>query len=335
MKPETKQAIEHFKKYIKQGMGVNKALKQAGLSKRTYSRYIDLIWADPEIAPMREKKTKHFSKEGKDVTISGAPEAPLLNKLLEDREEELPGVVKELKKSIRIIDEVDKLKRQLTMKLGIPISSTPREIAEKVEEGGGGEGVGRFEGDVVDEIEGMLKRLDVSKSRAIEFLNKMGYKVTTQESPASVDEAKELLEKMGYKVEDGRISLDKVREIVEAAEQEWIKKHDVNLEKSLEERKVAAAENVLSIAIDRVFRPIQMFISAYLKKVVGVEIPIEEEGEGNVYSYATTYDVPTEGDFRNVGTGNPVVVEGEEGEGEGEEYIARRTSGRKNRGSHD
>jgi len=308
MRPETKEAIRRFKKYIKEGLGVNKALKKAGLSKRTYSRYIEEIWSDPEIAHLREEKTQHFSQG---VSVTGPPESSIIDEILKRREDDVPDVVKELKKSIRIIDEVDKLKRQLTMKLGIPISSTPREIAETIEERGETK-------ESVDEIEDMLTRLEASKERAIEFLEKMGYKVTTKESPASVEEAKELLEKMGYRVEDGRIPLEKVEEIVKLAEQEWVKKYNEDLEKSIEERKITAAENVLSIAIDRVFRPIQLFISAYLKKVVGVEIPIEEGG--NEYSYG--YDVP-ETTFRDVGTGNPVVIEEEE-EGEGEEYIARR-----------
>jgi len=308
MRPETKEAIKLFKKYIKEGLGVNKALKRAGLSKRTYSRYIEEIWSDPEIAHLREEKTQHF---GKDVKVSGPPETPLLNEILRNREEDVPDVVKELKKSIRIIDEVDKLKRQLTQKLGIPMASTTKEIVEKFEESGEPK-------ESVGEIEDMLTRLETSKERAIEFLEKMGYKVARKETPATVEEAKELLEKMGYNVEDGRIPLEKVREILETAEQEWVKKHNEDLEKSIEERKITAAENVLSIAIDRVFKPVQLFISAYLKKVVGVEIPIEEGG--NEYSYE--YDVP-EATFRDDGTGNPVVVEETE-EGEGEEYIARR-----------
>ena len=282
-KPEVKEALEKMASLLARGFSVRKALKIVGISSRTYAKYKDYV----QSLMFKEKSNGEEKKPRREEPFMEKPETPTLDALLAEREKELPQPIKELRRMVNVLDEVERIKRQLALKLGLPTTASTQEISEKLEEKQSED----LEVEEREELEDMIEKLEKAKERAKEFLERMGFKVVPKDVPTSVEEAKSLLEKMGYKVEDGRIPLEKVQEMLKQAEQEWKAKYNEDLEQRLEEAKIKAAEKVVSLAIDRVLRPIEMFISAYLQKALGVKVnegvglpeqPVSETFIGNV-----------------------------------------------------
>ena len=310
-KPEVREALEKMASLLARGFSVRKALKIVGISSRTYAKYKDFV----QSLMFKEKSNGEEKKPRKVESIMEKPETPTLDALLAERERELPQPIKELRRMVNVLDEVERIKRQLALKLGLPTTASTQEISEKLEE----KREEDLEEEEREELEDMIEKLERAKERAKEFLERMGFKVVPKDVPTSVEEAKSLLEKMGYKVEDGRIPLEKVEEMLKQAEQEWKAKYNEDLEQRLEEAKIKAAEKVVSLAIDRVLRPIEMFISAYLQKALGVKV---NEGVGlPEQSVSETF-------IGNVAEGTPTISEEEIGGTESEG-----TGGTENHGS--
>jgi hypothetical protein len=134
---------------------------------------------------------------------------------------------------------------------------------------------GKPAGEVEDDVERMVERINAATEKSKSFLENRGFKITPGESPASFDEARKLVESSGYTLQDQRVTRDEAKKMAEQAAEAERKKHDVDMELKLEEKKIEAAKEVTKAAIDQVMKPFAYFIERFLNTNVTPEnVPV-------------------------------------------------------------
>jgi hypothetical protein len=131
---------------------------------------------------------------------------------------------------------------------------------------------------IEEDVESMVERINSATEKSKNFLEQRGYKVAPGESPASFDEARKLVEGHGYTLQDQRVTRDEAKKMAEEAAEAERKKHDVDMELRLEEKKIEAAKEVTQAAIDQVMKPFQYFLERYLGATIGTEAPVPPLG---------------------------------------------------------
>jgi hypothetical protein len=296
---EDRASVEEFKRAIKDGLSVNKALEVSGLSNRKYQRYYEEIWADPELVdlkpeplfPNREDTGNEEENEQRPETEEKGDEVAGDGETRDAGDEKVEGIGEEPPET----PTLDKL-------TGLP--SQPPEIgpdeaytASKYWEEWFKERYGRLmhgptrPGGKLPSPEELVKLMEEERKRAKEILEKSGYKVVptgtptnldeakkiVEESgyrlveadkPTTIEEAKKILEGMGYKVMDGRITLEEAEKRIAEERAKWEQEIDLEKEKSLEESKIGAATQVVTHAIDRVMEPFTYFLKKWFEGTI-------------------------------------------------------------------
>jgi len=116
-----------------------------------------------------------------------------------------------------------------------------------------------------ESLDEALERIGKAEEQAKEFLAKRGYKVASEEIPVTLEEAKKLVQEYGFEVKDTRISKEEVERMLAEQQKKWQEEHDLALETRLEEKKIEAAENVVSKAIEQVMQPFQYFLKKWFE----------------------------------------------------------------------
>jgi hypothetical protein len=291
--------VEEFKRAIKDGLSVNKALEVSSLSNRKYQRYYEEIWSDPELADLKpEPLFPNREDKGNEEENEQLPEAQKeggdVDGDSENRDagdEKVEGIGEEPPET----PTLDKL-------TGLP--SQPPKIgpdeaykASKYWEEWFKERYGRLmhgpttQGGKIPSPEELAKLMEEERKRAKEILEKSGYKIVptgtptnleeakkiVEESgyklveadkPTTIEEAKKILESMGYKVVDGRITLEEAEKRIAEERAKWEQEIDLEKEKSLEESKIGAATQVVTHAIDRVMEPFTYFLTKWFEGTI-------------------------------------------------------------------
>jgi len=133
-----------------------------------------------------------------------------------------------------------------------------------------------------ESLDEAIERISKAEEQAKEFLAKRGYKVASEGIPVTLEEARKLVQEYGFEVKDTRISKEEVERMLAEQQKKWQEEHDLALETRLEEKKIEAAENVVSKAIEQVMQPFQYFLKKWfegsLEERVASETP-PPEGE--------------------------------------------------------
>jgi len=149
------------------------------------------------------------------------------------------------------------------------INTTLVKLAEKIEQGP----VSKTEAET--DVENMITQINNATQKSKGFLQKQGYTIVAEGTPATLDEAKKIVEAQGFALQDKRVTRDEAERMAKEAAEAERKKHEDELELKLEERKIAAAEKVVGTAIDKVMEPFKYFLERYLNTTVG-ELPNPE-----------------------------------------------------------
>jgi len=132
-----------------------------------------------------------------------------------------------------------------------------------------------------ESLDEAIERIGKAEEQAKEFLAKRGYKVATEGVPVTLEEARKMVQEYGFEVKDTRISKEEVERMLAEQQKKWQQEHDLTLETRLEEKKIEAAENVVSKAIEQVMQPFQYFLKKWfegsLEERVASETPPPEE----------------------------------------------------------
>ena len=92
--------------------------------------------------------------------------------------------------------------------------------------------------------------------------------------------ARKLVESSGYTLQDQRVTRDEAKKMADQAAEAERKKHDVDMEMKLEEKKIEAAKEVTKAAIDQVMKPFAYLIERFLNTNVPPEGTIPIPGAG-------------------------------------------------------
>jgi DNA-binding transcriptional regulator YhcF (GntR family) len=296
---EDRASVEEFKRAIKDGLSVNKALEVSGLSNRKYQRYYEEIWSDPELAdlkpeplfpnqedtgngeengqrPKTEEKGEEVAGDGEtndagDEKVEGRgeepPETPTLDKLTglptkppEIGPDEAYTASKYWEEWFK--ERYGRLMRGPTTPGGkLP---SPEELAKLMEEE-------RKRAKEILEKSGykvVLAGTPTNLDEAKKIVEESGYKLVEADKPTTIEEAKKILESMGYKVMDGRITLEEAEKRVAEERAKWEQEIDLEKEKSLEESKIGAATQVVTHAIDKVMEPFTYFLKKWFEGTI-------------------------------------------------------------------
>jgi len=263
---EQRRRAEKFKELIKQGLSVNRALKESKLHPRYYKQHYEEIWGDPELEPYRHKAKKLAAERA-----SQRSEGPLSTEeppTIEETEKRLAqyGLVPgyqyrgEFEKAIdEFALELESLRRavekasRLFKSLGAPSPQAPPAPA------------GRAEGpkDVIEQLETALRDFESKRAKL-----------------------KEVLEKMGFKVEDLYMRRDEVERLIEEERRKAF-------EEALEDKRIKAVENIINNAISRLielFRPAvqAFFTSAPTPATSEALVPVAASSERKVTEAGAT-----------------------------------------------
>ena len=218
---EVKERISRFKELIKQGYSVRKALAESGLGRTLYEKYYDEIWSDPELKDLKPQpviQKKPPEESRKEETIEDTLER--LKKYGMGDEELTP-----LEREFMDLEEKRKKLLKAAQKIVMMYSPSPEQLeaeeAEKEEE----EEKPR---DPFEELEAAFKDFEERRKRI-----------------------REILEKMGFKVEDTYMRRDEVEQMIEEVKRKA-------QEEALDDKRIAAVENIVRDAVSKLielFRP--------------------------------------------------------------------------------
>jgi len=116
-----------------------------------------------------------------------------------------------------------------------------------------------------ESLDEAIERIGKAEEQAKGFLAKRGYRVASEGIPVTLEEAKKLVQEYGFEVKDTRISKEEVERMFAQERKKWQEEHDMALETRLEEKKIEAAENVVSKAIEQVMQPFQYFLKKWFE----------------------------------------------------------------------
>ena len=131
-----------------------------------------------------------------------------------------------------------------------------------------------------DNVEHMIEQINSATERSKNFLTSRGFKISPGETPATLDEARKIVENSGYTLLDQRVTREDAKKMADQAAEAERKKHDVDMEMKLEEKKIEAAKEVTKAAIDQVMKPFSYFIERFLNTSINPEAAVPTPGTG-------------------------------------------------------
>jgi len=139
----------------------------------------------------------------------------------------------------------------------------------------GGRGTGTLDAGAIEQYQEAVR---AAEEAAKSTLEKLGYKVMPADKPSSEAEAIEYLKARGYHIEEPHITREQLQKILEEEREKMRQEFDAELQKSVEERKIKAAETLVERAIDRVF---DIFVKP-LQRALGYEVEERKGGGGAI-----------------------------------------------------
>lgn len=160
--------------------------------------------------------------------------------------------------------ELGQMQRQLAQ-WRKELRAVEREYSALARGGGtGGEG-----GTDISELQEQLNKAE-NGARAV--LEKLGYKVSREGEPTTVEEAKEFLKGQGFRITDPRLTLEEVEEQIEQIKTDMAAEWQKKLDEASEDRRIEAGENIIAVGIDRVCSlfelPLQQALGTQVDKTV-------------------------------------------------------------------